>query len=340
MNFLPITKDIVTRYLNYIGLEKLRKSGNNWYCKCPYCKRNGEKVKDSKFYILCNNERVTVYCHKCGTSKSFYKFLEEFSPSVLESIKAEIYLGKKPDISTAPVKVEEKIVTGIEAKLKTRLRNHPESLAYAQKRKLPEDFIDTLYFEDNYVDFLFQNMLIEVAIDKKRDPRIVIPYVNENGEWTHIQGRTILPNDKLRYLTITLIENEPKIWGLDRINKSNTVYVTEGVFDAIYVKNGIAFGSAYADPEILKRKGIKDVVYCLDHDIETNVALRKAATKYLDTGARLFFFPKSISSECKDFNDLILKGWTKERIMELIESNTFGGLAAKAKLAILGGTRC
>ena len=60
------------------------------------------------------------------------------------------------------------------------------------------------------------------------------------------QGRSLIPNS-VKYITIMIDEEAPKIYGLDKINKEKPIYIIEGPFDASLVENSIAMCGADVD---------------------------------------------------------------------------------------------
>ena len=57
------------------------------------------------------------------------------------------------------------------------------------------------------------------------------------------QGRS-LSSSGLRYITVLLDEDQPKIFGLDTINHERTTYITEGPFDSLLIDNSLAMAGA------------------------------------------------------------------------------------------------
>jgi hypothetical protein len=337
---LPIPKDVAERYLQFVGLEGLKKTDNHYYAKCPYCKLKGSSVREPKFYVLMT-KGVNVYCHKCGTSKSFANFLSDFSPGTLESIKGEMYFGKKkfePELILETPKPKEVVkATPDILKELVKVKDNQQATEYCEGRKFPQLVFDEFYFCENYQAFLYKHHLISLSPFKKLDPRIIIPYFDDNDDLTHIQGRSIDKNEKLRYITTTLIENKPKIWGLNRINKQTNINICEGVFDAVFVNNSLAIGSAFADLKVLTEKGITldKVTFCFDHDIVSNEQLQKAAEKYLNMGARLFIWESYKNFMIKDFNDYVMAGNSLDGLNKMIEDNSFSGFVARLKLKMI-----
>ena len=55
-----------------------------------------------------------------------------------------------------------------------------------------------------------------------------------------IRVGSLNPKDKLRYVTVMLEDNMPKVYGLSEIDKEKPVYVTEGPIDSHFLRNAIA----------------------------------------------------------------------------------------------------
>ena len=56
--------------------------------------------------------------------------------------------------------------------------------------------------------------------------RIIIPLIYEN-QLIGFQGRVLGPNS-VKYITIMLEENAPKVYGIDKINEKEPIYIVEG----------------------------------------------------------------------------------------------------------------
>ena len=104
-------------------------------------------------------------------------------------------------------------------------------------RKLdPENF----YFAEHFKKFV--NKLKPTFEDTRYDEsRIIIPlYYKKN--LIGIQGRSMdFGNPKsVKYITVMINDDAPKIYGLDNIRNDAPVYVTEGPFDSTFIRNAIA----------------------------------------------------------------------------------------------------
>ena len=187
----------------------------------------------------------------------------------------------------------------------------------AKKRKLnPEKF----YFAHKFKKWT--NTQKQTFRDIQYDEsRIVIPLYDFDNTLIGFQGRSLTPNS-VKYITVMLSENAPKIYGLNTIQKDKTVYITEGPFDSTFIPNSIAMCGADADVSSFNFSGI---VWIYDNE-PRNAEIIERLSKAIDSGEKVVIWPSSI--EQKDINDLVLAGLNP---MDMIESNTYSGLEAKIK---------
>ena len=161
------------------------------------------------------------------------------------------------------------------------------------------------------------------AFDNTRydDARIIIPLYTEDGDLFGFQGRA-LGASKVKYITIMLNDDIPKVYGLDKVDKSKTVYVVEGPFDSTFVDNAIAMCGADVSLDSL---GIKDLVYVYDNE-PRNREICQRIEKMIKTGKKIVIFPSKILE--KDINDMVIAGHDVESILQ---SNTYHTLKAQIK---------
>ena len=164
---------------------------------------------------------------------------------------------------------------------------------------------------------------------EKDEPRLIIPFVNKNGELMGFQGRAF-GKTSLRYITIKVDENAPKIFGLDSLQRNKPVYVVEGPIDSMFLDNCIAMGGADLTQASLDYVGTKDLVFVFDNE-PRNKEILSRIEKIIDMGYNISLFPESISQ--KDINDMVLGGIDPIELQVIISKNTVSGLSAKAKLS-------
>jgi DNA primase len=333
-----LTDYLLNKYVNLIGLDGLKRQGNNFIARCPSCKDSSKNKRKKRFYILVSKEKVVCYCHNCGLKTSLVSFLKNNYSNLYAEYKKEYLFGKiDPTIEVKSPSYENLKTEFKKASTESIFFNllpmKDEALDYCRKRKLPEWLISQLRYTENYAKFVHDSGVKTYDYIPEKDRRIVIPFYDESGVITHIQGRAIDKTD-LRYVTIKLIEESPKIWGLDRIKRGSKIRVFEGVFDACFIDNSIALASAGGSWEYLFSKySPKDFVFILDNDLKDNRDLKKVASTVSKSGVGIFFFPKNIDS--KDFNDMIIAGSTKENLEEMIMKNTYYGIEAQVRLKVI-----
>ena len=155
----------------------------------------------------------------------------------------------------------------------------------------------------------------------KDESRIVIPLYNFEGSLIGFQGRA-LGFSNVKYITVMLNEDSPKIYGLNNLNLNEEVYVTEGPFDSTFVKNSIALCGADGD---LKSLGIRDYVWIYDNE-PRNIDIVRRIEKCINNGEKVIIWPSTIKQ--KDINDMVIAGHS---IMDVLKLNTYKGLEAKVK---------
>ena len=196
---------------------------------------------------------------------------------------------------------------------------------YVDGRLIPLEKQSNLYYCTNFKEFCTK---FDVPEDKLKnlptDDRLIIPFVDKNDNLIGFQGRD-LHNGKIRYITIKLIEESPKIFGLNTVNMMEKVYVVEGPIDSLFIDNSIATADsnlAFAETVVKK----DNMVLVFDNE-PRNVTVVSIIEKTINNGYTVALWPKSI--EQKDINDMFISGKTKSEIKSIIDSNTFSGLRAK-----------
>jgi len=192
----------------------------------------------------------------------------------------------------------------------------PKAAGYLVARKLdPTKF----YYAERFKEFT--NSIKHTFDDTNyEEGRIIIPlYYKKN--LIGFQGRSIDPSP-IKYITVMLDDDAPKIYGLDEIQTDKTVYVTEGPFDSTFVCNSVAMCGADAN---VSNWGISNPVWIYDNEPRNREILSRIERTISD-GERIVIWPDNI--EDKDINDMVMSGLD---VQSVIESNTYSGLQAKLK---------
>ena len=96
---------------------------------------------------------------------------------------------------------------------------------------------DKFYYAERFKEWT--NTMVHTFDDLTYDePRIIIPLIYKD-EMVGYQGRALGPS-KVKYITVMLDDDAPKIYGLDNIRTDAPIYITEGPFDSTFICNAIA----------------------------------------------------------------------------------------------------
>lgn len=346
--------------LSSVYLTKFKQVGEDLYnFRCPIC---GDSVKDkskTRGYVFVKGDKALYHCHNCGSPdvRSLHKLIEYLSPSLFKEYKYEKFGSKfrenvveeleetKEDdlfIDKELMKVDnlkmkrlasEKILRDCVA-MPLLDNDHPAIEYLREKRRLPKEDIDKLYY-------LSDINLLTKKIDKYKDkdyPKydaILIPFIDFEGVINCIQLRILNPKSNMRYLTLYLNEDQSKaIYGLNYVDEHRTVYCLEGPINSLFLDNAIAFaGSTQTNKINYIKDKITDFVIIYDPDYKTNPHVLKALEKSINDGYKVVLYDDKFNSD-DDINDIVIKyNWTKEQMMEYIDSRTFSGLRAKLELS-------
>jgi transcription elongation factor Elf1 len=309
------------KYINLISarFQKFKKIKNNLYnFRCPICGDSQKNKSKARGYLYQVKNNTNFKCHNCGVNISFNNFLKQIDSVIYKQYTFE----KFKDGKTGKNFTTDEPVFKFEApKFKPKLdlpkaSSNPDAKKYLESRKLNPD---KFYYTDQFKSWT--NSLKDVFDDTTKDePRIIIPLFYQNT-LVGFQGRA-LGLSKIKYITVMLNDDAPKIYGLDEIEKDKTVYITEGPFDSTFIPNTIALCGADGD---VGKWGISDPVWIYDNE-PRNAEIHSRISRVIDRGEKVVIWPSFVKE--KDINDMILSGLN---VHDMIESNTYSGLEAKLK---------
>ena len=193
----------------------------------------------------------------------------------------------------------------------------PIAKEYLSKRRLdPNKFYFAQKFQEwtNKQKQTFDNIV-------RDECRIVIPLYDTNSELIGFQGRSLVPNS-IKYITVMLNDNKPKIYGLEKINEREPIFIVEGPFDSTLVENSIAMCGSDVD---IRTYNWSDYIWVFDNE-PRNREINNRVSKIIDRGDKVVIWPNHIKQ--KDINDMVLSNID---VMSVLKSNTYSGLKAKVK---------
>jgi transcription elongation factor Elf1 len=312
---------IDAKYINLIStrLQKFKRVKSNLYnFRCPICGDSQTNKNKARGYLYQVKNNTNFKCHNCGINISFNNFLKQVDVNTHKQYTFE----KFKEGSTGKNFVVEKPKFNFETpKFKAKLNlpkasENEEAKKYLESRKLNPD---KFYYSDKFKSWT-NSLRFTFDTTEKDEPRIIIPLLYQNT-LVGFQGRA-LGSTKIKYITIMLYDNAPKIYGLDEVKKDQTVYITEGPFDSTFICNAIALCGADGD---IGNWIDGNVVWIYDNE-PRNAEIHSRIDKCINNGERVVIWPSSIKE--KDINEMVLSGLDVQSVIEL---NTYSGLEAKLK---------
>lgn len=331
---------IEQKYLNLISpklqLFKQKKRGI-YNCRCPLCGDSRKSQTKARGYFYDRKGKMFYSCKNCGASTTFPKFLQQFDSNMYKEFKLEEFKESRTTKITLD-DVQKKIVSPAPKFSNDVLKSFPRisslddehpAKRYVRERKIPERNFSRLYYVDSMNDIASKLEDYDgVTFDKY--PRLILPFYDRDDKLVYLQGRAIdididVPKEK-RYVTLELVKDASKVFGIDCINNDSTVKIVEGPIDSLFLSNAVAMAGSDMDLSSFD----KDKTVIVFDNEPRNSEIIKRMKRTIEQGFALCIWGSDIQE--KDINDMILSGYTPEYLDHYIEQNTFKGLKAKMAL--------
>ena len=308
----------------YIGLvssrlQKFKRVKPNLYnFRCPICGDSQKNKSKTRGYLYAVKADMNFRCHNCGASMTLSNFIKKIDPNLHKQYVFERFKDGKTGRGTV---VEEPKFNFEAPKFKPKLdlpkaSENDIARRYLEKRKLdPTKF----YYTDKFK--AWSNSHKKTFDDLTYDePRIIIPLFYQNT-LIGFQGRSLGPS-KVKYITVMINDDAPKIYGLDTIRRGTPVFITEGPFDSTFIRNSIAMCGADGD---VGKWGVSNPVWVYDNEPRSK-EITTRISKTIAEGGSVVIWPTNIYE--KDINDMVLAG---HDVQTIVESNIYKGLEATLK---------
>ena len=316
-----------------------QKKQNYWNFSCPICGDSKTNALKARGYIFLHDGRLVYKCHNCSYSSNVGNLIKHLDPNLYNEYVLERYKENSSKYNDHVDLKETTLNLGIQSEpilydsiLDTLqlVETLPEShiaKQYLISRKIPKDKWNLFYYTDKFKEwsnqFKYQFMNLETD-----HPRLVIPFMNKHGKVFMYQGRAF-GDEQPKYIAVKLDDKEEKVYGLDRVNYKDRVYVVEGPIDSIFLPNAVAVGGA--DFDIPYVASIKSNVTLVSDNEPRNKEIVKMINKFIEKGYSVCLWPDTVRE--KDINEMVLSGKSIESIMDTINTNTFQGMEAKLRFA-------
>ena len=313
---------IDSKYVGLISsrLQKFKKVKSDLYnFRCPICGDSQKNKNKCRGYMYVVKNNTNFKCHNCGASLSLNNFIKKLDTTLHKQYTLEKF---KEGHTGRSFVIDEPEFTFKKPVFKKKLNlpkasENPVANNYLAKRKLnPEKF----YYTDKFKEW--SNTQKQTFDSTYRDePRIIIPMYDTEKNLIGFQGRSLTPNS-VKYITVMLDEEAPKIYGLETINSELPIYVVEGPFDSTFIDNSVALCGSDGDLGYFKGS---DTILVYDNE-PRNREIVGRIERCIDRNQKVVIWPSNIVE--KDINDMVLAG---HDVMSMIKLNTYSGLEAKVK---------
>ena len=311
-----------TKYIGLVSsrLPKFKKVKVDLYnFRCPLCGDSQKHKNKARGYIYAKKADANFKCHNCGASTTFSNFLKAVDPTLQKQYIFEKFQTRNTGKGS--------IIEEPKLDFKKPVFRKNIDLPKASEVKIAKQYLDNrkldptkFYYTDKFREWTNTQKQTFDNIGKD-ESRIIIPMYDTDRNLIGFQGRSLGPNS-VKYITIMIDEDAPKIYGLDQIDNEKPIYIIEGPFDATLVENAVAMCGADVD---IGSFGWSDYIYVYDNEPRNREIITRIS-KTIDRGDKVVIWPTSI--EEKDVNDMILGG---HKVMDMLKSNTYSGLKAKIK---------
>ena len=311
-----------SKYIGLISsrLQKFKRVKPDLYnFRCPICGDSQKHKNKARGYIYVVKNNTNFKCHNCGASLSLNNFIKKIDGTLhkqytLEKFK-EGHTGRGFVVEEPEFKFKKPV---FRKKLDLpKASENVDAREYLEKRKLNPD---KFYFANNFKRWVNTKKQTFDTIGRD-ESRIIIPMYDRDKNLIGFQGRSLVPNS-VKYITVMLEDEAPKIYGLDSINEKLPIYVVEGPFDSTFINNSVALCGSDGDLGYLEGS---DTILVYDNE-PRNREIVGRIERCIERNQKVVIWPSNIIE--KDINDMVLAG---HDVMSMLKLNTYSGLEAKLK---------
>lgn len=331
------------KYVNMLSirLERFKRVQDRFNMRCPICGDSKKSKSKTRGWILPHGNKTWYYCHNCNISLSLSDFIKSVDQTLYFEYIKDIMLEKSGEASLTPAQelanqMKKPVFvknTGLSAlkKISALDPSHPAK-QYVMDRMIPSEVHYKLFYAPKFKKWVNNILPGKFETLEYDEPRLIIPFLDEKKNFFGFQGRSFRPKSDLKYITILLDESKPKVFGLDTVDPTSTIYAFEGPVDSLFIPNAIASAGGRID-SILELTNLPkhNIVVVYDNEPRSKETVQKMEAAIAD-GYAVCFWPEL---DYKDVNDMVKDGgFSQEYIKYMIDSNTYTGLKAQLQLAI------
>ena len=318
-----------TKYLSLLSprLERFKKVRDYlWNFRCPQCGDSHKSKSKARGYVYRKKTDLFFKCHNCGVGQSVGNLIKDLDPFLHKQYIMERYRAgetgqrksKAPEFKfeTPTFKPKE---TNIDLPSIESLPKEHYARVYYEGREIPQQFMDKIFYAEDFKEWAISVCQVDYSNLMGKEPRLVIPFFDKDNQLIGAQGRA-LQESKIRYVTVKVHEDAPKVFGLERWNSDQHTYLVEGPIDSLFLPNCLAMAGADMSDLTLIDKNKTTLIF--DNE-PRNFQIVKSMVRFLKNGWKIVVWPDSIIN--KDINDMVLSSIKDARLVKIINTNTYSG---------------
>lgn len=298
--------------------------------RCWYCGDSEKNEHLTRGSIYPGAQNLRYGCFNCGKQTTFSSFLKEFDPVIHKDYIRHKFQNR--DESKEMV-LEKTIPENLDLPKLFKLEKvfpasvSPKAVIYLRSRFISD--LRDIYFTNDASEVI-QKYRPETKRIEKFSGREAILFPLMTLERAVIGCQLRFLEGDFRYLTLKFHDDFDKIYLPPDFDPNGQIWVTEGIFDARMLPNGVANLDASLS-RISSRTQLPKNQFILVHDNEPrNKEVMKEMNRSIENGYQVFFWPSWAKEYGKDLNDI--RKTSEQAFSRLVarkETRVFSGLKAR-----------
>lgn len=341
---------IQEKFAKILPLQGFQLKGSGRYhsqFRCPICGDSKKSKSKKRAWFERHDGDLIFHCYNCGYNAKFTHFLKNQFPEYYQDYLKEVFANtgkvyhrereEKKEVQISKSFLA-KTIDQLDLQTLDELPEKHRAVQYAISRKIPQEYWNDIYYTDNFQEWAHKQQPDKFEKPSNEDKRILFVMRDFDKSIIGVSARAI-QNQQPKYLTLKFNDDDLKIFGLDKIDKEEDIYVFEGAMDAVAVKNSVAVVGATSGLEkIIKKNEESGGFLPLDRLIIAgdNEPRSKQTTTFMEKALKLGFkiiiWPTKW--QYKDINEALMDGVPLSRAMEVLKESVCYGTTGLIKMKL------
>lgn len=319
------------KYISIVGMQLNhfhKQSRTTYSFRCPICGDSKKRSNRTRGYFFLHQQKYFYKCHNCNVGMSLRSFLRQQAPELYREYQMDVLRQERPVMDSTPE--EEEIIPEAPPVTLPTIASLPDdhiAKQYCLGRMLPDIALEHLHFTDEWTEWI-KELGWSYALPEDNAPRLILPWYHRNGNLLGAQARRIDVSGKEgRYVTLKYEQTQDKVYGWDRLDFAQRIYVVEGPLDSWFLPNAIAS----MDSDLIrmhdKYVGNYAAVYVWDNE-PRNEQVVKSLRHAIKCNLPVVIWPQSLAE--KDLNEMHCAG---HNVLDIVKAHTYRGVRAELEFS-------